>query len=122
MPIDEAEKNENLFLQSLAKAFEKIDIPITELFWDENVKGTKPSKYAVYYVKTENSALSSSDEEEEERISLTVSFYIKGKFRSIKALAMKALLEAGFYAELGYETYENETQYNHFDIELDYYF
>lgn len=121
MAIDELEKSENPFLQALAKAFENIGIPLTELFWDENIKGTRPPKYAVYYVKTESSALSSSDSEEEGRVSLTVSFYIKGKFRKLKALAFKELLEAGFYGEFGYETYENDTQYNHFDIELEYF-
>lgn len=122
MPIRDEERNEFLYLQKLADVMENLEIPITELFWDENVIGYKPDKYAVYYITNERSALSSSDDSEEDCVDLTVSFYIKGNFRSIKSAALKAFQGAGFYISAGYETYEPNTRYNHFDVELKYYF
>lgn len=124
MPIDEQEKQEFAYLQKLSDVMEALRIPITELFWNENEKGLglKPPKYAVYYITSENAKLSSDDEAEEENISITVSFYIKGPFRKIKQRACREFLAAGFFVSLGYETFEKDTSYNHFDVELNYYF
>lgn len=124
MPIDETEKQEFSYLQRLSDVMESLEIPIAELFWNENKPGLglKPQKYAVYYITGENANLSSDDETEVENVSITVSFYIKGPFRKIKQRACREFRAAGFFVSLGYETFEKDTEYNHFDVELNDYF
>ena len=121
MSICDEEKKEFPYLQKLSDVMEILDIPITELFWDENEMGQKPDKYAVYHSVREREDLSSDDDTECDCINLTVSFYIREKFRKIKRAAKKEFLAAGFFLSTGYETYESDTKYNHFDFELKFY-
>lgn len=122
MLISEEEKNAFPYLQKISDVMKSLDIPITELFWDENEFGFKPDKYAVYYITSEQDALSSDDESENDCVEITVSFYIRGKMRALKLAALKEFLAAGFFVSTGYETYEKDTHYKHFDIELKFYF
>ena len=121
LPIAKEEKNSFPYLQMLSEVMDSLKIPITELFWDENDFGYKPEKYAVYYITNEREELSSDDDTECECINLTVSFYIKGNFRKIKRAALNEFIAAGFFVSTGYETYERDTKYNHFDFDLKYF-
>lgn len=119
--IGENDKELFPYLKKLDEVSNSLDIPITGLFWDENELGCKPDKYAIYYITSEQDDLSSDDDTESGYIGITVSFYIRTDFRKTKLAALKELRAAGFFATPGYETYERDTHYKHFDVELKYY-
>lgn len=121
MSIHKDEMKEFPYIKKLSDVMDALKIPITELFWDENEMGKKPDKYAVYYITSEQEELSSDDDTECDCINMTVSFYIRGKFRKIKRSARNEFLAAGFFLSTRYETFEPDTKYNHFDFELKFY-
>lgn len=109
-------------IQALRDVLTALDIPFCSLFWNENVQGRKPKNYAIYYETNIDDSLSSNNDTESEHTAITVSFYLKSKdFRKIKRSAYKAFIAAGFCVSVGYETFENDTGYQHIDLNLDYY-
>lgn len=106
-----------------------LNIPCCELFWDENILGKKPKKFAVYSFNSDCRAeLSTSDEAEVVCDEIIVSFFLKQnlknklEFRQLKVECKKALMTAGFYISDGYETYEKDTGLKRFDLELNYFY
>ncbi len=116
-------------LSILETVLANLNIPYCELFWNENIFGKKPRKFAVYSFSSDCRAeLSTSDKAEVACDEITVSFYLKQdlknkfEFRQLKAECKKALMAAGFYISEGYETYEKDTGLKRFDLELNYYY
>lgn len=121
-------KDENV-LTILETVLASLEIPCCELFWDENLMGKKPKRFAVYsFDRDEAEHLCSDDESEILFDEITVSFYLKQdiqnrlEFRDLKKSCKNALYAAGFYISDGYETYEKDTGLKRFDLQLNYYY
>ena len=116
-------------LSILETVLASLEIPCCELFWDENLMGKKPKRFAVYSFDRDSAdSLATSDDGEILLDEITVSFYLKQdiryrlEFRDLKISCIKALCAAGFYISDGYETYEKDTGLKRFDLQLNYYY
>ncbi len=120
MSINKEEIEKFPYLKKISEIFKKLNIETVELFWDETVCGKKPTLFSTYKISDESEELSSCDETETEEIEIEISVFAKDNFRTIKSTLIKELQEAGFFVEVGFETYEKDTKYKRFDLELKY--
>lgn len=120
MSIDREELEKYPYLKKISKILEDHKIEMVELFWDETNFGKKPKIFAIYKVSEENEELSSCDETEREEVQIELNIFTKENFRTTKSTLIKELRAAGFFVEVGYETYEKDTKYKRFDLELKY--
>lgn len=107
-------------IRSILQTYSIKSVP---LFWDEQAYGKSPDRYAVYYGTGEESALSSDDAQEAERLDITVSIFVRGEYRELKQ-ALRREFARSKHCTIGsqsFEVYEKETKYNHFDFDLSFY-
>lgn len=110
-------------IKEIKSILQKYEIKSVPLFWDEQVFGKSPDRYAVYCGTGEESALSSDDEQEAERVDITVSVFARGGYRELKQ-ALRREFAGSEHCTVGsqsFEAYEKETKYNHFDFDLSFY-
>lgn len=110
-------------IEEIKTTLQRHGIKSVPLFWDEQVHGKSPDRYAVYYGTGEGEVLSSEDGLEAERIDITVSLFVRGEYQKLKQDLRRAFASSGTckVGSQSFETYERDTKYNHFDFDLSFY-